>query len=87
MTITTQNLIENLPKLGNWSIFSLAEQALRHYFPSEFDENDYCETSRVVELMHELGCKTWNEVIEKYHTEVGYKPEGGVFNVEAVNEN
>ena len=86
MTITTENLIENLPKLGNWSIFSLAEQALRHYFPSEF-ECDYYEVSKIVELKKRLGCTTWIEVIEKYHTEIGYKPEGGVFNVEAVNEN
>jgi hypothetical protein len=87
MIITTENLIENLPKLGGWSLFSLAESAIQHYFPSEFDENDYCETRRVVELMRKLGCITWIQVIEKYHTEVGYKPEGGVFNVEAVNEN
>lgn len=68
MTITTENLIQNLPN-------------------NEFDENDYCQTRREVELMRELGCKNWSEVVVKYHTEVGYKPEGGVFNVEAVNEN
>lgn len=87
MTITTTNLIENLPNLGGWSLFGLAESAIQHYFPSEFDEDDYCETSRVVELMHKLGCNDWAEVVVKYHTEVGYKPVGGVFDSFTVNEN
>ncbi len=87
MTITTTNLIENLPNLGGWSLFGLAEEALQHYFPEEFDEDEGCETSRAVELMHELGCDNWAQVVKKYHTEVGYKPEGGVFNPKVVNEN
>lgn len=87
MTITTENLIENLPKLGGWSLFGLAEEALRHYFPEEFDEEEGCEIDRIIELMYELNCDNWAQVVEKYHTEVGYKPEGGVFNSKVVNEN
>lgn len=84
---TTENLAGNLHRLGAWSTFALAEEALQHYFPDEFDEFGSCDTARCVELLHELGCGNWEHAILKYHTEVGYSPNNGVFSPLLVNEN
>ena len=70
---TTENLLDNLDKIGGWSIYALASSALQHYFPDEYDEDGQCETSKEVGLCHKLGCDCWQDVIIKYHKEVGYE--------------
>jgi len=82
--ITSDNLIENIDKIGPWSIYGLASIAIKHYFPNEYDADDYCSTVREAELCTELGCMYWQDVVIKYQTEVGYKCPGG-FNPEYVN--
>jgi hypothetical protein len=83
---TTENLLDNLDQLGAWSSFGLAEEAIKYYYPDEFHEENGCPSGRVAELLHEMGFRFWHEVIQKYHTEVGYKPLNGVFNTDAVNK-
>ena len=75
MKITTDNLIENLPNIGAWSSYSLATEALQFYFPTEYDENGDCKggTRAEVELCEEIDCDNWQEVIIKYHNEIGYE--------------
>lgn len=79
---TPDNLIDNLDKLGAWSMYGLASSALQHYFPEEY-EDGYCSTLTEVKLLEKLGCDYWEDAIIKYHKEVGYK---GEFNPKAVNE-
>jgi ABC-type antimicrobial peptide transport system ATPase subunit len=69
---TPENLLSNLDKLGAWSLYGLATDALKHYFPDEYDEYGYCETRREIELVYKLGCKSWNDVVIKYHNEISY---------------
>lgn len=81
---TPENLLDNLDKLGCWSTYGLASDALSHYFPEEYkDEDNQPSTIREIELVHELGLEYWEDVIRKYHTEIGWKE---AFNPEAVNE-
>lgn len=79
---TSENLLDNLDKLGGWSAYALACEALQHYFPEEYDENGHCEIQREVELTEKLECNTWVDLIKKFHAEVGYKS----FNPDVVNE-
>ncbi len=69
---TSDNLIENIEKLGAWSAYGLASSALQHYFPNKYDVDGNCDTIKEVELCERLGCNTWQEVIIKYQMEVGY---------------
>lgn len=82
---TPENLIENIDKVGAWSSYGLAETALKHYFPEEYDEDDHCPTMKELELVGKLGCNSWHDVIIKYQKEVGYDAPNG-FNPKAVNE-
>jgi hypothetical protein len=84
---TTKNLIKNLKKLGPWSSYGLATTALAHYFPDLYDEEiGKCpEVHEEVELLLRLGCISWQNLIKKYHLEVGYNPKDGIFNPDAVN--
>ena len=82
---TTENLLANLDKLGAWSAYGLASEALQYYFPDSYDENGDCDTMREAELLTELGCKYWQDAIIKYHNEVGYIAPNG-FNPMCVNE-
>jgi hypothetical protein len=82
---TKDNLLDNLQLLGAWSAFALAEEALEYYFPNEFDEEGGCPSSRSAELLKEVGCPYWEDVIRKFHTEVGYNPPNGVFSSDYVN--
>jgi len=43
---TPKNLLKNLNKLGPWSSYALAVDALMHYFPDEYDEDGHCELDR-----------------------------------------
>jgi hypothetical protein len=80
---TPDNLIDNLDKLGGWSAYGLASEALQHYFPDEYLEDESPSVEKEIELVKKLGLNYWDEVIIKYHKEVGYK---GEFNPGAVNE-
>lgn len=86
---TPQELIDELPNIGPWSAYYLAEIALIHYFPEikPKSEHDYIDVMILVEKLHELGCNYWHDVIKKYQEEVGYSPKGGVFCSSLVNEN
>ena len=79
---TSENLLDNLDKLGAWSSYGLAIEALAYYFPDRYGEDNMLNTEIEVELMEKLGCNNWQCIIEKYHKEVGYKN----FNPEFVNE-
>lgn len=81
MKFTPKNLIENLDKLGGWSAYGLASQALQHYFPEAYRDG-FCLPSNEVELLPLIGCEYWQDVIIKYHKEVGYK----YLNHDVVNE-
>jgi len=70
---TPKNLIKNIKKLGAWSVYGLASEALQYYFPDEYDEHDFCESKREVELLESLGCNYWQDVVIKYQKEIGYK--------------
>lgn len=82
---TSENLLDNLDKLGPWSNYGLSTEALQFYFPKEYDEDGDCfdGIEKEVELCRKLGCKNWTELIIKYHKEIGYK----CFNPEYVNIN
>jgi hypothetical protein len=82
---TTENLLDNLDKMGAWSSYGMASEALKHYFPEEYDEDGNCDTSKEVDLLQKLGCNYWQDAIKKYHTEVGYVAPDG-FNPNCVNE-
>lgn len=84
---TSENLIENIEKLGPWSAYGLASSALMHYFPDAYDEDGNCKEGTImeVELCYKLGCAYWQDVIIKFQNEVGYNAPDG-FNPDAVNE-
>ena len=71
---TPENLLDNLDKLGAWSCYGLASNALRYYFPDEYDDDGEFEPSvqLEVELMDLIGCEFWTDAIIKYHKAVGY---------------
>lgn len=85
MKFTPENIIENIDKIGPWSAYGLAEEALRHYFPEEFTDDKEWSAERNVELADKLGCQYWTDVIIKFQTEVGYNAPDG-FCAGAVNE-
>lgn len=85
MIFNAANLIDNLDKLGGWSSYGLASSALQYYFPEEYDEGGYCEVLREIELLDKLGCRYWQDVITKYHNEVGYT-DAALSNTDCVNE-
>jgi hypothetical protein len=80
---TRDNFIDNLEKIGVWSIYGLASEALQYYFPEEYDEDGHCDSLKEIELADKLGCQYWQDVVIKYHNEVGYK---FPFDPEYVNE-
>lgn len=82
---TPENLLDNLERLGPWSAYGLASEALQHYFPDAYDEDGYCDTCEEVKLLDKLGCQYWQDAIIKYHKEVGYVAPNG-FDPDAVNE-
>ena len=84
MKYTPENVIQNLENIGPWSSYYLAEVALKHYFPDEIFDGLNWDSSRMVELADEIGCRYWQDVIIKYHEEVGYKSSD--FSTEYVNE-
>ncbi len=82
---TPENLLENIHKVGGWSIYGLASEALEHYFPDEYKDGT-CDSLTESKLLRSMGFSTWDEVVTKYHEEVGYQADGA-FNPRAVNEN
>jgi hypothetical protein len=77
MKYTPENIIENLDNIGPWSAYGLAQTALNHYFPDEYDEEGECSVIRECELMNSLGCNYWHDLIRKFQTEVGYDAPNG----------
>lgn len=84
---TPENLLENIGELGAWSAYGLAVEALMHYFPDEYNEDGYCigDVYHEIELADKLGCMYWEDVIVKYHKEVGYTAQS-LSNEECVNQ-
>ncbi len=71
-SFTPDNLIDNLYKLGGWSTYGLASCALEYYFPKK-NKNEYRSTVQEIKILEKMGLKYWQDVIIKYHKEVGYK--------------
>lgn len=82
---TPENLIENIHKIGAWSIYGLATEALKYYFPDEYDEYNNCKVEREIELLQKMKLNCWQDVVIKYQKEVGYVAPDG-FNTNCVNE-
>lgn len=84
---TVENLLDNLDKLGPWSMYALASEALSFYYPDLYnDETGECpEVMEEVELTKKLGCQYWDELVIKFHKEIGYKPLDGIFSSDYVN--
>jgi 3-phenylpropionate/cinnamic acid dioxygenase small subunit len=84
---TPDNLLDNLDKLGAWSSYGLAEEAIYHYFPHVKRIRDTArqiqEMCRISEVM---GNYQWQDWIKKYQKEVGYKRPTGFFDEGAVNQ-
>lgn len=76
MVFTPENLIENMDKLGPWSARVLFEEAMEHYFPEEWGDGP--KDWLFLELPEQLGCETWQDVVRKYHTEIGYSTLAGI---------
>jgi len=84
MKINKDNLLENLDKLGPWSVYGLAEEALKHYFPDRLDDDS--TVHEIADCLPLLNCENWHDVIIKYHKEVGYNHYGEHFDDGLVNE-
>ena len=89
--ITPSNLIPALDGkepnifIGAWSRYGLASMALPHYFPDKYKDDNSPLTSEEANLIAEIGCNCWEDVVEKYHSEVGYTQEM-LDNTAVVNE-
>lgn len=80
---TPDNLLDNIDKLGPWSSFSLAEEAILHYFPNiKRIKSTVEQINAMSKLCHEFEMY-WSDWIIMYQNDVGYK---GKFNTGAVNE-
>lgn len=84
---TPGNLLANLHRIGAWSAYGLASSALQHYFPEAYEEDRSPEPEHEVAMAEKIGCSTWQDLIMKYHNEVGYQAGPAGFNPKAVNEN
>ncbi len=91
--ITPENLLSVLEGkeeeifIGGWSRYALAEIALPHYFPDKYNEEESSPTIMVEsEMIKEIGCQSWEDIIEKYHKEIGYTQEQ-LADTQLVNEN
>lgn len=84
---TTENLLDNLDKLGPWSQYGLASSALAHYFPDLYDEDEgICPcVPEEAKLLVSMGHEYWSDLVIQYHKEVGYTPKDGVFCTDYVN--
>lgn len=81
---TPENLIDNIEKLGPWSAYGLAAEALRYYYPGSYDEDSGCDINEEVRLLRDLGCESWDDLVVKFQNEVGYIAPNG-FHCGAVN--
>jgi hypothetical protein len=74
MKITAENLFENMDRLGPWSLYTLAEEAMFYYFPYLKRIKDPAkQIGRMCEISNEYGIVTWMDWIILYHIDVGYK--------------
>lgn len=67
MTFTPENIVENLDKIGPWSMYYLAEIAFYHFFQDEMEPKDTVER---LQFMADKG--DWPGMVKKYAAEVGY---------------
>ena len=70
--ITPKNLIKNIDRIGGWSLYSLAEIAIQHYYPKEWEEKVDEWESNTPQIMSFL-CNDWKGIVIKYQKEIGYK--------------
>lgn len=84
---TPENLLDNIDRLGPWSLYALAETALEYYHPSlkRYAHDPLKLLERQMHFMEKDGMKYWSDVIIKFQKEVGYYAPDG-FNRSAVNE-
>lgn len=75
MEINSNNLIEMLPEIGPWSTYALAEKAIICYCPEVQDEDGDVSTEKAASCLNDMGLSSWQDVIIKYHTEIGYSDE------------
>jgi hypothetical protein len=79
---TPENLFDNLDRLGGWSMYALAEEAMFHYFPNlKRIKSPGKQIQRMCEISNEYGMDWWIDWIILYHLDVGYKN----FNSDYVN--
>lgn len=71
MTFTPKNLIKNINKIGPWSLYGLAEQAIEHYYP-EYKRLSRNKPAEGPGIMAKL-CDDWHGIVIRYQKEVGYK--------------
>lgn len=82
---TPKNIIKNIDKIGPWSAYGLAVEAIEHYHPSVKRIKDFQKKlEKQVYFSHKRGF-SWHDWIIKYQKEVGYYAPKG-FNKSAVNE-
>ena len=82
---TPENLIKNIKKIGPWSAFGLAEEAMFHYFPHIKRMRDTAKQIGEMARISSLFEMDWGDWIVKYQKEVGYDAPNG-FGREYVNE-
>ena len=82
---TPENLIKNIKKIGPWSAFGLAEEAMFHYFPHIKRMRDTAKQITEMARVSVVVGMCWEDWIVKYQKEVGYDAPGG-FSIEYVNE-
>lgn len=77
---TPENLIDNLDKIGGWSLLSLSETAIAYYHP-HLKPKDEFERMDIVQMINAE--PDWYDVVKRYHLEIGYTTE---INPDVVNE-
>jgi hypothetical protein len=82
---TPENLIENIKKIGPWSAFGLAEEAMFYYFPHIKRMRDTGKQIAEMARISTLFSMYWKDWIIKYQKEVGYNAPNG-FDTGCVNE-
>ncbi len=68
----TENIIENIDKIGAWSLYGLAETAINHFYPEYkklYSEDRPAESASIMAKL----CDDWHGIVVKYQKEVGYK--------------
>lgn len=86
MVFTSENIIDNIEKIGPWSLYGLAEEAIHHYKPwIKYVQDPNKKITYQINAMVKMGCNTWGEMVIKYQKEVGYG-DAREFNPDYINE-